>query len=908
MATSHLFTWILFFLLSSNVSSYENQCSSIVPRPLKDGNLLSHYSLLLRYGIARTDGNFSGRVRPSYLFDESDVGLAADYILETSTDGVLHVRATLSLRARDREVFYPAIPGRFLYQTRANRPVQRMPGVQRLSLDGYWSQSDGKLCMTGSSPWFSRERGYLTTLSSVLVLDLKQNSTNISSLVRGTLRISDSGAESDRSDSISILAYNHNGHNYTLLSQANKSCSGSREGRESLGLGSSRRICSVLRSFGNSFELEYESVCGLSNCNPLGTDFDFLPRFMALNLMGCSVEGKLHMYLAFSNSSIYSYQPPFIPNLTLVAEGFWDGEKNQLCVMACRILNSTVSLLDSYVRDCDIGVSLRFPAALSLKRRSRVMGEIWSARSKDDEGYFDAISFRSLDNYVNVPGLRYEYVNTTMKCNLKRDGEKLKKTCPNPAAHNSDMGFSVGWGLNGRHGVGHFLPSFLGNEYYNELYRLVSSERSRAKIPNLSQKLWNVSYQIGFDVAPNEKWREILSYGSRGYYKNRKISAEGVYNLDTGTLCMVGCRYLPQNLKNLSENVERYDCEISINVQFPPLNPSIGLRSNASMLTGSIVSTRKQSDSLYFDPLVFHSYVLYALQSEKEMKRMDFEIVMVLISLTLACIFIASQLYYVRRHPEVLSSISLIMLGILAVGLMIRLVLNFEALFSKGHSNQDVLLGSGRWREANEVIVRLITMVAFLLQFWLLQRTMSAKLADKDWLSSEGRVLKYCISLCIISILIAWPIRSSTRQVHRSLWDYIQSYAGLVLDGFLLPQILLNLFSNSQQKPLAAAFYVGMTLVRALPHAYDVYRAQDYLPRFDGSFIYAKADSDFYSAAWDIVIPCAGTVLALIIFVQQRFGGGSVLPPRFRRFAGYEQVSAIDSSSSAAAEGEVQLS
>jgi len=131
---------------------------------------------------------------------------------------------------------------------------------------------------------------------------------------------------------------------------------------------------------------------------------------------------------------------------------------------------------------------------------------------------------------------------------------------------------------------------------------------------------------------------------------------------------------------------------------------------------------------------------------------MDFEIVMVLVSLTLACVFIASQLYHVRRHPEVLSSMSLLMFGILTLGLMIRLVLNFEALFSKGHSNRDVLLGSGGWREANEVTVRVITMVAFLLQFWLLQRTPSAKLADKDWLSSELRVLKFCISIYIISM------------------------------------------------------------------------------------------------------------------------------------------------------------
>jgi len=59
--------------------------------------------------------------RDAYLFDESEVGLTADYISETTPGGVLHVKAKLDLQARDREVFYTAIPDRFLYQTRTNR-------------------------------------------------------------------------------------------------------------------------------------------------------------------------------------------------------------------------------------------------------------------------------------------------------------------------------------------------------------------------------------------------------------------------------------------------------------------------------------------------------------------------------------------------------------------------------------------------------------------------------------------------------------------------------------------------------------------------------------------------------------------------------------------------------------------
>ncbi|KAK9906968.1 hypothetical protein M0R45_002581 [Rubus argutus] len=114
-----------------------------------------------------------------------------------------------------------------------------------------------------------------------------------------------------------------------------------------------------------------------------------------------------------------------------------------------------------------------------------------------------------------------------------------------------------------------------------------------------------------------------------------------------------------------------------------------------------------------------------------------------------------------------------------------------------------------------------------------------------------------------------------------TLWDDLKSYAGFVLDGFLLPQILLNLFFNSGEKALAISYYFGTTMIRLLPHAYDLYRAHTYPWVHAFKNIYANPGSDFYSTAWNVIIPCGGLLFAAIVFLQQKFGGRCILPKRF---------------------------
>ncbi|KAJ0801658.1 hypothetical protein HanPI659440_Chr03g0119701 [Helianthus annuus] len=224
---------------------------------------------------------------------------------------------------------------------------------------------------------------------------------------------------------------------------------------------------------------------------------------------------------------------------------------------------------------------------------------------------------------------------------------------------------------------------------------------------------------------------------------------------------------------------------------------------------------------------------------------------MVLISDTLICVFTRRQLLHLKKRAEVVNFISVSTMLLLTLGHMVPLVLNFEAIFSNTSNQRNVPTRSDGLLEANEVIVRLVTMVAFLLQFRLLQLTWIAK--KNRWIH-EIRTLCICLPMYIIGgstmFLLNWKNNNGTisSQSQRSIWVDLRSYAGLTIDGFLFPQLILNIFQASKENALSHSFYTGTTFVRLLPHAYDLYRGQKYIShQLDRLYIYANPRSNFYS-------------------------------------------------------------
>ncbi|KAJ9129144.1 hypothetical protein P3X46_034069 [Hevea brasiliensis] len=442
-----------------------------------------------------------------------------------------------------------------------------------------------------------------------------------------------------------------------------------------------------------------------------------------------------------------------------------------------------------------------------------------------------------------------------------------------------------------RFGWGHANPISIGDKIAprNQYFRPYSSPRTeKAKDKAKPLQPLNISYQMSL-TSFNASSKE---------HTYVQISAEGIYDGETGVLCMVGCKYLDPNNQILAN--DSMDCEILVNVQLSPFDSN-------QYIKGRIESTRESSSPLYFEPFSFSAVPYY--RRINSIRRMDLEITMALISNALISVFVGYQIFYVKKHPNVFPFISLLMLVVLTVGRMIPLVLNFEALFLPKQNTQSFLVSGGGWVEVNEVMVKVVTMVAFMLQFRFLQLVWSARLADGNQKASwvaEKKALYVSLPLYIAGGLIAlfmncWNCKlgkemdspSFYRNQH-SLWPNIRSYAGLVLDGFLFPQILLNFFHNSRENALSCFFYIGTTFVRLLPHAYDLYKAHFYVDDFDWSYIYADPSADYYSAAWDMIIPLGGLLFAAIIYLQQKKGGRCFLPKRFKELEGYEKVPVVD--------------
>ncbi|KAJ1401894.1 hypothetical protein SESBI_28418 [Sesbania bispinosa] len=913
------FFLITFFSLNPVFSfasqpSYKDHCASFVPESTPKELILNPFPL----GDHHT-GYFTGGDRiidVGTSFNRFSFYLQPRYMHATQDSDLFKIEATLSLRTTPNTVYYHV--GNFSYGDRSTYGRQRhyRRSYVTFKLDGFWSESSGKVCMVGTGSGYSKT-GNTLNLDAVFKLNNVFNASNITSLVSGSLECLSSEKDENYFGPISVLMFPKANYNYTLDSMVadtdNEFSSGS-DAEKGLSLNfNSLSFCSYPLSRAiRRLQLEYSSECNSSkNCTPISGSSGQLPSLMSLKSIECSLTNKerLRVMMIFSNISNYWIDQGFNPKTMLVGEGWWDEKKNMLCIVACHIMGTASSLAGTQVGDCSVRIKLRFPSIWSINNTDRLVGQIWSNKTANDPGYFKMITFRNYeDDRVGFQASKYEYSQL----------DRVKKSCPThkpikknhgriyPDAYSYNMRFDMSVAeSNRRVAWGYSSPLSVGDQVFGfdqnvSVSVSVSSSPIEAPVVILnSGSLFNMSYKISIYYNSTLCDRNSLFNLSSDIVK---ISAEGIYDAGTGTLCMVGCRDLTS--KTGTPIADSVDCEILVKFQFPSLDTTSG-----SYIKGSIESTRKKSDPLYFKSLDLSSAAFYTETAKKAVWRMDMEIIMVLISTTLACVFVGLQLYHVKRHPNVLPFISLIMMSILTLGHMIPLVLNFEALLAQNPNNKNFVFGNVGWLEVNEIAVRLITMVAFLLQFRLLQLTWSSRKTDESkkglW-DAERKAVYVTFPLYAAGLLVALLLKLkndggkapilTTGYQHPSSWENIKSYGGLVLDGFLLPQIILSLFSNMGENVLSCSFYFGTTFVRLLPHAYDLYRTHNYARLGDGSYFYADPNADFYSTAWDIVIPLGGILFAIIIYLQQSFGAHYILPHRFRGSKVYEKVPVVTES------------
>lgn len=767
----------------------------------------------------------------------------------------------MSFQGPQIKVRNPRRPG--LYQSAFQSSFIHTSKYVNFDLSGFWSESTGMICMVGSGSSYTFE-GNAFHLSAVFKLNYPKISSIFTSIVTGTVESLDPVDSPNYFEKISVSAYAQNNYSYMEFPPSIRdSCSNLNVPKETRSFDMDSVGSYVPNLVAVGLKLERGSDCSGGNCYPFFLKNGLIPSFLSLSQIYFSKEGKFHTRIEFNNYTGNRFNNQFEPEDSLVGEGFWDHEKNCMCLVACHVQ------ANASVGDCTFALSLWFPLVYTIKSRSQVMGRLWSYKSKNEPGFFSTMSFRDIGSYRNMDSsMQYKYsvLDGVSGCDASKNSVDMgSRTYPDGSSR-QDLSISMlSATKKGSSLRVHAYPLSIGDTLY--AHSLVE-----APMEGSSVTLWKVSYEISYRFS---------TYLSSPRKNNIQISAEGWYNIKNGHLCMVGCMYNISSVLDTQAKIEdSLDCKILINVQFPPMDPKEG-----ENLNGTIRSTRQTSDPLYFEPLLFSSYKMYDEQASKSIGRMDIEIIMVVISLTLSCFFIRSQIFYAKKHRDVLPTISITMLVVMTLGYLIPLILNFEAMLVMIQYKQHSFLSSSEWMVVNEIIVRVLNLVAFVLHLRMLQVAWSARCASegkKDLRVAEKKTMKLCLVLYFSGVVIAWFVQSKSWS-YRWKWEDLFSYSGFILDGFLFPQIILNLFRRSQEKALSPIFYVGMTVIRIFPHFYDLYRARITLPHFQSSYIYASPEVDFYSLSWNIIIPLAGILFATFIFMQQRFGGNYILPSRLRK-------------------------
>ncbi|XP_012458305.1 uncharacterized protein LOC105779099 [Gossypium raimondii] len=897
--TSLLF--IIFFMclnvdsVTATESDYGLHCDSVVheSKPVDEEFNISPFP-------GRQNGYYSGgdnvlnRSSDGYYYGPASKVLVFEthHVYTTNAEDVYKVEGNLIF---ETSYYYERSfsNGREYYHSYSSDSSSR--GALEFGLHGFWSRTTGKLCMVGSGYTYSKE-GNVLHLAAVVKFNNVKISSDINTLITGTMDSLNPADEPNYFEPISVLMFPQGSYKYAKVrKQFSQGCPGGTDVPKKASLGVSRTItvCDMFYRQ-TAFELEYASGCDSSkSCSPFSDGIGYLPRFMHLRMIQCSDDKlSLRFLIEFQDDAYTRYYASSNFSTSLIGEGSWDAKQNRLCIIACRIEDaSSISLEKSHVGDCTTRLSVRFPAILSFRNTSTVVGEIWSDKHKNQSGFFDRIMFRNTDNnrgQFQLQGLKYEYMET----------DKVNKSCPKKSrnrnstgeyldGYSQDMAFSMSIKYQKRSiGWGSSKPLAVGDQPHQRFPLLIPSSSSRPKSAGVesiaSGSLLNISYEMRIELnsLKLDHGLDPFNQSSNGYLEIR-ISAEGVYDAETGHLCMVGCRHLR------SPNGST-DCDILVNVHFPPLDSD----RKGSKIKGSIESTRAKTDHLHFETLEFSGRAYYGSWAMESFWRMDFEMIMSVISNTLAIVFVVLQIFHVRRHPAVCPSVSFLMLVILALGHLIPLVLNLEAMFNQD-SERTVWARSGTWLEMNEVVIRAVTMVAFLMHFRLLMLSWTARCSEEKnealWIA-EKRGLYVCLPVYIAGGLITGTARQhSSYYIEQTILGSSRAYAGLILDAFLFPQIIFNMFLNSREPALSRFFYIGITLVRMVPHGYDLYRVHNYVDMND-SYIYADPTADYYSTAWDIIIPMLGLFFAAIIYFQQRLSGRCFLPKRFRESVTYDKL------------------
>ncbi|CAM0906462.1 unnamed protein product [Alopecurus aequalis] len=589
---------------------------------------------------------------------------------------------------------------------------------------------------------------------------------------------------------------------------------------------------------------------------------------------------------------------------TLSAEGVWNASTGQACMVACRGMAGR--------KACDIRVCLFFPTTMSITRLDTMMGQINGVDATGGVLHPPLLSFRQhmgpprLGGYY--PGeegkpmvsYKYNYTKVEQAGELRRRSESpsdlrkivatsLPLSYPKIDGAGDDrirrvdrltLRFTTVPGLF-RHEwierpVLHLEVFFLEQLYDRYTYtpprhRGFSSGTPRKEPGSEGLQLLNLS--------------AVLTIFQDNWPQNSVMSLEGVYSPDDGRMHLIGCRdvRLPRRNSSASRDLELeegMDCSIEVKIEYPTTTMHHFIRSTAKV---QIASTRKAADPLHFDAVKLRALpVNYPQQQPGEFYRVVVNgmLCIVLLSATIAAAL--SQLRYLKSHADVAPYISLVMLGVQALGYGMPLVTGIEAILARAtlrSSGDDAtapssartpyyMFDTGRLCETIEQVVKVLSLCAFVLTLRLGQKVRRSRARmvarsplDPARVPNDSRVFVYHCGVHLVLFVLILALNREAVTVEQQV--------ALMQDLFLLPQVIGNAVWRVNCRPLEGSFYVGVTTVRLLPHVYDYVRPTGYSG--EQKFVHAASQGRFFAKAGDVVIPLAAVALALVVHAQQRW-------------------------------------
>ncbi|OVA06532.1 Protein of unknown function DUF2921 [Macleaya cordata] len=625
-------------------------------------------------------------------------------------------------------------------------------------------------------------------------------------------------------------------------------------------------------------------------------------------------------------SSVFRAVPPFenqftaiertgLSNLTLRAEGIWKSSSGQLCMIGC------LGPMGNEEDTCKSRICLYVPLAFSISQRSIVFGSI-SSINNSTNSYFP-LSFErvvrpsELWDQFSTSYLSYKYTKLeSASAFLDRSepfdfGAVIKKSFLSYPTLETEQTFLLSLSLLSEDLTLH--ASVFADTPAKFRPTRTSIQMEILSLGPLFGRYWpsqnisTVEREIPFHAKAESTEKQLLlnvsaqlSLSGKPYSNISMLFLEGIYDSRVGKMYLIGCRDVRASWKILFESSDLeggLDCLIEVKLEYPPTTARWLMNPTAKI---SISSRRTEDDPLHFSPINLQTLpILYRKQREDILSRRGVEGILRILTLSLAITCILSQLFYIREKVDDAPFMSLVMLGVQALGYSLPLITGAEALFkrmaSENYETTSYDLEKSQWFHVIDYTVKLLVLVAFLLTLRLCQKVWKSRIRlltrtplEPGRVPSDRRV--FFVSLAIhtvgfMVVLISHAVNASKRPVQSEKymdpngnayqlreWEIkLEEYVGLIQDFFLLPQIIGNFLWQIHCKPLRKVYYIGITLVRLLPHVYDYMRAPVFNPYFSEEYEFVNPSLDFYSRFGDIAIPVTAIVLAIVVYIQQRW-------------------------------------